>query len=35
MDNEILYSVIVVCLNAGERLIETVESVLAQDYGNF
>lgn len=35
MENEIFYSVIVVCLNAGERLIETVESVLAQDYGNF
>lgn len=32
--NDIKFSVIIVCLNAGERLGATVESVLCQSYGN-
>lgn len=35
MGQDIRYSVIVVCLNAGQRLYETVNSVLEQDYPNF
>lgn len=35
MGQDIMYSVIVVCLNAGQRLYETVNSVLKQDYSNF
>lgn len=31
----ILYSIIVVCLNAGERLLETLESIVSQQYSNF
>lgn len=31
----ILYSIIVVCLNAGERLQETVESITGQKFDNF
>jgi glycosyltransferase involved in cell wall biosynthesis len=34
MDN-IFYSIIVVCLNSGGRLIETVGSILGQKYENF
>lgn len=30
-----LFTVIIVCLNAGSRLSETVESVLCQSYGNY
>lgn len=29
---QIMYSIIVVCLNAGEKLLDTVESILAQGY---
>ncbi len=35
MGREIMYSVIVVCLNAGQKLCDTVESVLRQDNQNF
>lgn len=35
MGQDIMYSVIVVCLNAGQRLYETVNSVLEQDYSNY
>lgn len=30
-----MYSIIVVCLNAGQRLYETIDSILIQNYGNF
>ena len=30
-----MYSIIVVCLNAGHRLYETLNSILKQNYGNF
>ena len=30
-----MYSVIVVCLNAGQRLRETIDSILRQSYKNF
>lgn len=32
---KIKFSIIVVCLNAGEKLLKTVESVLKQTYGNY
>lgn len=35
MEQDIMYSVIVVCLNAGQRLCETVSSILHQSYRNF
>lgn len=35
MERELMYSVIVVCLNAGQKLCDTVESVLRQDNQNF
>ena len=35
MDYPVFYSIIIVCLNAGDRLISTVESVLAQGYGGY
>ncbi len=35
MDYPVFYSIIVVCLDAGDRLIGTVESVLAQEYGGY
>lgn len=35
MDDLIFYSIIVVCLNPGERLLETIDSISAQQYGNF
>ena len=31
MDYPVFYSIIIVCLNAGDRLVSTVESVLSQD----
>ncbi|MDE7015492.1 MAG: glycosyltransferase [Kineothrix sp.] len=31
----IKFSIIVVCLNAGDRLKRTIESILAQSYGNY
>ena len=31
----VFYSIIVVCLNAGKRLQDTVESILEQDYNHF
>lgn len=30
-----MYSIIVVCLNAGQRLYDTIESIVRQHYGNF
>lgn len=33
--NNITFSVIVVCLNAGEKLLKTVDSVMKQSYGKF
>ncbi|MDE7478688.1 MAG: glycosyltransferase [Lachnospiraceae bacterium] len=35
MEQDIMYSVIVVCLNAGHRLYETIDSILEQNYKNF
>ena len=35
MGQEIMYSIIVVCLNAGQRLYETLNSILQQSYKNF
>ncbi len=35
MERDIMYSVIIVCLNAGQRLYETLNSVLQQSYTNF
>lgn len=35
MKNNLFYSIIVVCLNAGDRLAKTVESILAQKYENY
>ena len=35
MEQGTKYSVIVVCLNAGQRLCETVKSILGQTYRNF
>lgn len=34
-DREIFYSIIVVCLNAGERLKDTIKSILEQSYDNY
>ena len=33
--NNVFYSIIVVCLNAGERLHDTIESILQQKYTNY
>lgn len=35
MEQNIMYSIIVVCLNAGQRLIGTIDSVMKQHYENF
>ena len=35
MRAEIRYSILVVCLNAGQRLIDTVESIINQSYQNY
>lgn len=35
MDYPVFYSIIIVCLNAGDRLVSTVESVLSQKYGGY
>jgi len=35
MENPVFYSIIVVCLNAGERLAMTLESIYAQNYGYY
>lgn len=35
MEPDRMYSIIVVCLNAGQRLYETVDSILGQSYQNF
>ncbi len=35
MDRQVFYSIIIVCLNAGNKLINTVESVFAQEYGGY
>ena len=29
------FSIVVVCLNPGEKLTETVNSILSQQYGNY
>jgi glycosyltransferase involved in cell wall biosynthesis len=33
--SDIYYSIIVVCLNSGENLTKTIESILSQDYENY
>lgn len=35
MEHSIFYSIIVVCLNPGIRLMETIESITSQDYGKY
>ncbi len=35
LKDEIVYSIIVVCLNAGKRLRDTVESIIAQNYNGY
>lgn len=35
MDCPVFYSIIIVCLNAGEKLLDTVSSVLAQEYAGY
>lgn len=35
MNSDLFYSIIVVCLNAGERLHDTIESILQQKYTNY
>ena len=35
MRQHIIYSIIVVCLNSGPRLRDTIESILNQTYKNF
>ena len=35
MEYSISYSIIVVCLNAGKRLMETIESIRSQTYGKY
>lgn len=35
MENGVVFSIIVVCLNAGERLEDTVESIVKQNYNNY
>ena len=35
MEQNIKYSIVLVCLNAGERLKETVESIVGQTYQNY
>lgn len=35
MREEICYSILVVCLNAGNRLLDTIESIMSQTYQNY
>lgn len=35
MREEISYSILVVCLNAGNRLLDTIESIMSQTYQNY
>lgn len=35
MEKQIFYSVIVVCLNAGQRLEDTIQSIVSQKYENY
>lgn len=35
MRQEIYYSILVVCLNAGQRLPDTIDSILGQTYENY
>lgn len=35
MREEICYSILVVCLNAGNRLLDTIESIVSQTYQNY
>lgn len=35
MNHSVSYSIIIVCLNAGQRLMETISSITAQSYGMY
>lgn len=35
MKQEIKYSILVVCLNSGQRLLDTIESIISQKYQNY
>ena len=35
MSQEIKYSILVVCLNAGQRLLDTIDSIISQKYQNY
>lgn len=35
MKQEIRYSILVVCLNSGQRLLDTIESIISQKYQNY
>lgn len=35
MREEISYSILVVCLNAGQRLLDTIDSIISQSYQNY
>ena len=35
MSQEIKYSILVVCLNAGQRLLDTIDSIISQTYQNY
>ncbi len=35
MGQEIFYSIIIVCLNSGQRLYDTIDSILEQTYSNY
>lgn len=35
MDHSVSYSIIIVCLNAGQRLMETINSITSQSYGMY
>lgn len=35
MRQEIYYSILVVCLNAGQRLLDTIDSIIGQTYENY
>lgn len=35
MREEINYSILVVCLNAGQRLLDTIDSIISQEYQNY
>ena len=35
MKQEVKYSILVVCLNSGQRLLDTIESIISQKYQNY